>query len=70
MKLYDIPQGSIIYCQVSDDSTWLVFKHLDGSYSYCITENGNVAHLHACQELNQVGHGRYELAQPTSVECV
>lgn len=43
--LHDIPKGSKIVCEVSDGSTFVVFDHLDGMYSYCETEKGGVLHL-------------------------
>ena len=45
MKLYQIPKEFIIYAKCSDDSSYLIFKHLDGAYSYCLSEKGNVIHL-------------------------
>lgn len=51
MKLYEIPEKSKIYEDVSDGSTYFIFDHLDGAYSYCISENGNVCHLSANQDL-------------------
>ncbi len=45
MKLYDIPKGSKIKVEVSDGSKFIIFDHLDGLYSYCKTEKGDVVHL-------------------------
>jgi len=49
MKLYEIPNKSKIYLDegqsASDGSSYLIYDHPDGMYSYCITENKNVAHL-------------------------
>lgn len=43
--LYQIPQKSKIYEKVTDGSRFVIFDHLDGMYSYCITEKGAVVHL-------------------------
>lgn len=51
MKLYDIPKQSKIYEECSDESKYLIFNHLDGMYSYCETEKGNVIHLSAVTPL-------------------
>lgn len=40
MKLYDIPKGSKIFCDVSDGSKFVIFDHLDGMYSHCTPEKG------------------------------
>lgn len=45
MKLYDIPKQSKIYEECSDGSKHFIFDHLDGMYSYCITEKGGIVHL-------------------------
>lgn len=45
MKLYDIEEGAKIYEKCSDGSSFIIFGHLDGMYSYCKTENGGVIHL-------------------------
>lgn len=44
MKLYEIPKGSKIYSDLSDE-IYLIFYHLDGLYSYCETEKGAVINL-------------------------
>ncbi len=62
MKLYNIPQQSKIFCECSDGSTYIIFDHLDGMYSYCVTENGGVVHLGGGQPLKEVPGG-YELAE-------
>lgn len=61
MKLYEIKKGSKIVCELSDGSNYLIFDHLDGIYSYCITEKGGVVHLSTLAELKEVD-GHYELA--------
>ena len=55
MKLYDIKKGSKIKCEASDGSTFLTFDHIDGMYSYCVTEKGGIVHLHACTPLKRKG---------------
>lgn len=51
MKLYNIPQGSKIYEETTDGSKFLILDHIDGMYSYCKTENGNVVNLGASTPL-------------------
>lgn len=51
-KLYEAPRKSVIAVDgISDGSRWLLFHHLDGMYSYCTTEKGEVAHLSAVTPL-------------------
>ena len=61
MKLYEIPNKSKIYCEVSDGSSYIIFDHPDGMYSYCKSEKGNVIHLSISQELKKYKDG-YKLA--------
>lgn len=51
MKLYDIPEGSKIKLECSDGSEYVIFNHIDGMYSFCTTEKGNVVHLSRFTEL-------------------
>ena len=51
IKLYEIPRDSKIYDSVSDGSSYFIFRRLDGMYSYCLSEKGEVCHLSASQEL-------------------
>jgi len=51
MKLYDIPRQCKIIVELSDGSSYLIFDKIDGAYSYCVTEMGNVVHLSANTEL-------------------
>lgn len=60
MKLYDLKKGSKILVTASDGSTYVIFDHLDGMYSYCKTEKGGVAHLSASTPLKKVGD-HYEI---------
>jgi len=55
MLLCDLKKGSRINCEVSDGSTFIIFEHIDGMYSYCITEKGEVVHLYAATELEKDG---------------
>lgn len=52
-KLYEIPKNSKIYVECSDNSTYIIFHHIDGAYSYCKTENSNVIHLSASTPLEE-----------------
>lgn len=61
MQLYEIPKGSKIMELCNDDSTYIIFHHLDGMYSYCETEKGNPVHLSVLTPLKKVGD-YYEIA--------
>jgi len=61
MRLYEIPKDSIIECEVSDGSKYLQFYHVDGSYSYCVSEKGALCHLYAMTELVHIKDNRYKL---------
>lgn len=61
MKLLDIQRDSKVICQCSDGSDYLTFKHIDGMYSFCVTENGNVVHLYCMTELSLQPDGSYKL---------
>lgn len=50
MKLYDVPNDSKIL--VGD--TVLTFHHIDGMYSYCVDEHGNVHHIAAWTEVDLI----------------
>ena len=54
-KLYEIPRDSKILCKCSDGSKSIIFHRLDGMYSFCTTEKGNVVHLDASTNLVSVG---------------
>ena len=60
MKLYDLEKGSKIYCEVSDGSTYVIFDHIDGLYSYCTSEKGAIIHLSAVAPLKEMKDG-YEI---------
>jgi hypothetical protein len=59
LKLYQIPRNSIIYEDCDDGSSWIKFKRIDGSYSVCITEKGNIVHLGANTELESIDKNEY-----------
>ncbi len=61
MKLYDIPKNSKIMCECSDGSTYIIFDHLDGMYSYSTTEKGGLIHLSGATPLKKVDD-HYELS--------
>lgn len=44
MKLYEVPRFNTI---VLENGTELYFHHIDGMYSYCTDDKGNVTHLPA-----------------------
>lgn len=55
MKLYDVPNNTKV--RLNDDEgnyLDLLFHHLDGMYSYCTDDNGNVVHLAAWTEVEIV----------------
>ena len=55
MRLYDLEKGSKILADLSDGSSYVIFDHLDGMYSYCKTEKGGVFHLSAGTPLKKEG---------------
>jgi len=66
MVLHELPRdaGVKIYCDCSDDSKYIVFHHVDGMYSYCITEKGAVVHISAMTPLKPKDDG-YEIDIPS-----
>lgn len=61
MKLYEIPRESkIIDDTISDGSSFIIFHHIDGMFSYCTTEKGGVIHLSVNTPLKKVDD-HYEL---------
>ena len=57
MKLYEIPEKSKIYEEVSDGSSYFIYDHPDGMYSYCVSEKGGICHLGLSQELVEFEDG-------------
>jgi hypothetical protein len=60
-KLIHIPKESKIMCQCSDGSEYLTFNHIDGMYSFCKTENGNIVHLGCMTNLELLPDGSYSI---------
>lgn len=67
-KLYQIPRGSTILCETTDGSKRITFHKIDGAYSYCTTEKGNVVHIAAWQPLTEVEAGVYQVEDMTPHE--
>ena len=52
MKLYQVKPKSWIKI----DGEKIFFDHLDGMYSYCLDEGGNVVHINASAEVEVIEH--------------
>jgi hypothetical protein len=52
MYLYQVPRRSRV--RVIDTGEEFNFDHIDGSYSYCTDDEGNVVHLTAWEEVTVV----------------
>ena len=48
MKLYNAPRNCRIMTKYGDEYN---FHHIDGAYSYCTDDEGNVVHLSASEEV-------------------
>jgi hypothetical protein len=75
MKLYEIPKGSRIKAETSNDKgklgDFIIFHHLDGMYSYCTVEGTDeVIHLPANQELTLSDEGYYQELQKVREELL
>lgn len=57
LRLYDIPFKSKIYEKCSDGSSYFIFDHPDGMYSYCVTEKGGIVHLGMAAPLKKYKNG-------------
>lgn len=70
MKLYEIPEGSRIKAETSNEKgklgDYIIFHHLDGAFSFCTVEGKpeEVCHLSVNQELKLSDEGYYELVWP------
>lgn len=53
-KLYNVPRNTTIRL----GETELFFHHVDGMYSYCTTQDGDIAHLAAWTEVEIVDEKR------------
>ena len=63
-RIADLPrneEGIKIFCDCSDGSTYILFYHVDGMYSYCKTENGGTVHPSVMAPIKEV-EGGYEFA--------
>lgn len=69
IRLLDLPEraGVKIFANLSDGSSYLIFDHLDGMYSYCTTEKGGVIHLAGATPLKKV-QGGYEIKTINEVQ--
>lgn len=56
MKLYEVPQRTWIMV----DGEKIFFDHIDGMYSYCLDEGGNVVHISASADVEIMGEKAYE----------
>ena len=54
MKLYDVPRNSRVVIVEGDVKYYLNFHHVDGMYSYCVDDDGNVVHPAAWTEVELV----------------
>lgn len=45
MKLYNCPRKSKIRITKDESGQVFFFDHIDGAYSYCLDQHGNVVHL-------------------------
>ena len=53
MKLYEAPRNTWLWVPVLERK--IFFHRVDGMYSYCTDEQGNVIHLAADVEVDVVG---------------
>jgi len=52
MKLYNVPRNSKI---LLNNGLVLNFHHVDGMYSLCTDDNGEIFHISASEEVEIVG---------------
>ena len=53
--LYQAERGIRVNVPCTDGSKWLTFHRVDGSYSTCATERGNLVYLYAMTQLERDG---------------
>lgn len=53
MKLYDVPRNTRV--RVIEDGYEVNFDHIDGAYSFCLDDDGQVVHIAAWTEVEIVG---------------
>lgn len=64
-KLYDVPRNTMIRvtdceqvvppdCKAIRQNDELLFRRIDGMYSYCVDNQGNVVHLAAWTEVEMI----------------
>lgn len=63
MKLHEMKRNSKILCKPSDGSDFVVFKRIDGMYSLCVTEKGNLCHLYACTTIDFNSQGELVISE-------
>ena len=51
MKLFEVPKNTRVRLK---DGTELMFHRIDGMYSYCTMDNGDVVHLAAWTDVEVV----------------
>jgi hypothetical protein len=51
MKLYEVPRETKVKVVENNSNLEVLFKHIDGMYSYCVDSNNNVIHLAAWTEV-------------------
>lgn len=62
VRLIDIENGSRIDIGCPDGSTFIIFDHIDGMYSYCTTERGGVLHLNAMCPLEMISRKHFRIS--------
>jgi len=70
MKLYNVPRNSKI---MLSNGVVLLFHHIDGMYSVCTDENGDIYHISASEEVTigvPVGIGGFATTTSTPAQPV
>ena len=52
MKLFELKSGD----KIMVDGVMVTFDHVDGMYSYCTLENGEVAHLSVMTPVKKINN--------------